>query len=106
MSGGIACMCKPRDIAVLRYRCNYSAFNGYRRTPSAYSTVKCRRCGSVWRTQAAYVSSFYVRQGHKEISLEWDAATNAWTHPQLDKEHPLQPAEMIKPAWAKPRYRG
>lgn len=34
---------------------NYSAFNGYRFTPSDYSEVVCRRCGCRWRTKAAYV---------------------------------------------------
>jgi hypothetical protein len=36
-------------------RANYSAFNGYRRTPSAYSQLRCGECGAVWRTKAAYV---------------------------------------------------
>lgn len=40
---------------VLQRKCNYSAFNGYHYTPSAYSTVKCNFCGAVWRTKAAYV---------------------------------------------------
>jgi uncharacterized Zn finger protein len=57
MSGGTACKCRPRDIEVLQRRCNYSAFNGYKRTPSDYSTVRCRKCGAVWRTKAAYVDS-------------------------------------------------
>jgi hypothetical protein len=36
---------------------NYSAFNGGRFTPSAYSEVKCAECGRVWRTKAAYVQT-------------------------------------------------
>ena len=40
---------------VVNYRCNYSAFNGYKRTPSAYSEVKCETCGHRWRTKADYV---------------------------------------------------
>lgn len=36
---------------------NYSAFNGGRRTPSAYSQVYCGTCGAVWRTKAAYVDT-------------------------------------------------
>lgn len=38
-------------------RCNYSAFNGYRRTPSDYSHVVCTVAGCMgsWRTKAAYV---------------------------------------------------
>lgn len=34
---------------------NYSAFNGRRFTPSAYSACRCLRCGWYWRTKAAYV---------------------------------------------------
>lgn len=43
---------------VLDRKCNYSAFNGYRRTRSAWSSVRCDHpgCGRVWRTKAAYVS--------------------------------------------------
>lgn len=42
---------------VLQRKCNFSAFNGYRRTRSAYSSVECQApgCGRVWRTKAAYV---------------------------------------------------
>lgn len=36
-------------------RANFSAFNGYRRTWSPYSQVRCGDCGAVWRTKAAYV---------------------------------------------------
>lgn len=42
---------------VTDYRCNYSAFNGYRRTPSDYSQVKCTECGTYWRSKGAYVDS-------------------------------------------------
>ncbi|MBC9730694.1 hypothetical protein [Streptomyces sp. TRM68367] len=38
-------------------RANYSAFNGYRRTPSPYSLVHCGDCGALWRTKAAYVDT-------------------------------------------------
>lgn len=40
---------------VVDRECNYSAFNGYKRTPSAYSAVRCLLCGAWWRTKAAYV---------------------------------------------------
>lgn len=36
-------------------KANYSAFNGGRRTPSAYSEIACGTCGRRWRTRAAYV---------------------------------------------------
>lgn len=58
MSGGYACECKPQDRKhwfVMDRNCNYSAFNGHRRTYSAYSALKCCQCGRVWRTKAAYV---------------------------------------------------
>lgn len=38
-------------------RANFSAFNGYRRTPSAYSEVRCGTCGARWRTKAVYVDT-------------------------------------------------
>ncbi len=63
MSQGVACKCpeskKPadqRNWIVLQRRCNYSAFSGYRYTPSDYSCIQCHACGMVWRTKADYVS--------------------------------------------------
>lgn len=38
-------------------RRNYSAFNGYRHTPSDYSQVRCLECRAVWRTKAKYVEA-------------------------------------------------
>lgn len=65
MSSSVACTCKGWDkrIAwyVMHYRCNYSAFNGYRYTPSDYSQVKCAGCGHIWRTKARYVDG--LRKG-------------------------------------------
>jgi len=60
VSGGKACTCGNREAwRVHARRCNYSAFNGYRYTPSDYSSVECIRalggCGAWWRTKAAYV---------------------------------------------------
>ncbi|MFB6881405.1 hypothetical protein ACFCY8_11270 [Streptomyces noursei] len=48
---------RPLWVVVQR-RCNHSAFNGYRRTPSLYSRVECTvpGCAAAWRTKAAYVS--------------------------------------------------
>lgn len=40
---------------VVQRNCNYSAFNGYRRTWSAYSGLRCISCGRWWRTNAGYV---------------------------------------------------
>lgn len=41
-------------VAVVQRNCNFSAFNGYRWTPSDYSLVRCE-CGWSWRTKARYV---------------------------------------------------
>jgi hypothetical protein len=63
MSGGYACHCEERDkpIAerawfVTQRRCNHSAFSGYHYTPSAWSTIRCPVCRTVWRTKASYVN--------------------------------------------------
>lgn len=60
MSGGQACTCTGPDRragwVVIDRCCNYSAFNGRRRTPSRYSACHCKTCGAVWRTDAAYVA--------------------------------------------------
>lgn len=48
-----ACKCsRPGNVVVIDYRCNYSAFNGYRRTPSRYSKVRCRDFAVVLATLA------------------------------------------------------
>ena len=53
--------CKKADHKpywyVVQRNYNQSAFNGYRRTPSSYSLVRCSApgCQGVWRTRAAYV---------------------------------------------------
>lgn len=63
MSQGIACQCaeskKPvteRQWFVYQRYCNHSAFNGYRKTYSDYSSVQCHVCLMVWRTKAHYVA--------------------------------------------------
>lgn len=57
-----ACVCKERkkqacdrNWVVMDRKCNYSAFSGYRYTPSDYSCVECLTCGAIWRTKAKYV---------------------------------------------------
>jgi hypothetical protein len=47
---------KERAWFVYKRFCNYSAFNGYRYTPSDYSSVCCPKCHRVWRTKAAYIN--------------------------------------------------
>jgi hypothetical protein len=44
---------------VLQYKFNKSAFNGYRKEESDYSTVQCDVCGSVGRTKGKYVDEIY-----------------------------------------------
>ncbi len=58
MSGGWACPAPSHRPAwrVLHRNGHYSAFNGYRWTPSAYSRLRCLICFRSWRTKAAYVA--------------------------------------------------
>lgn len=44
------------------YKCNYSAFSGYKYTASAYSAIQCLECGSRWRTRAAYVDELRLAE--------------------------------------------
>lgn len=67
MSAGTACTDSARHRKywrVVQRQCNHSAFNGYRRTYSDYSTVICMApaairgtCAGAWRTKAAYVTA-------------------------------------------------
>lgn len=71
MGQGTACICpgtrsfKRKMWVVLQYRCNYSAFNGYRRSESNYSCVQCTQCGHVWRTKQPYVDHLPRREAPK-----------------------------------------
>lgn len=63
MSGGTKCKC-PESKKPMRERlwlvaqrwCNHSAFNGYKYTPSDYSSIHCGNCSASWRTKAGYVN--------------------------------------------------
>lgn len=62
MSGGACCKCpsvtdeyRRQHWRVWQRRCNYSAFNSHRYTPSAWSLVCCLICSALWRTKARYV---------------------------------------------------
>lgn len=56
-AGGEACRnpAHRSTWVVVDRECNYSAFNGYRQTPSAYSLIRCGEGGAMWRTKAGYV---------------------------------------------------
>jgi hypothetical protein len=53
---------RQKNWEVVHYRCNYSAFNGYKWTRSNYSCVTCTKCGKIWRTKAAYVDTLPHRR--------------------------------------------
>jgi hypothetical protein len=67
MSGGVVCQCltgtpkqrreqRPKVWEVTQRYCNHSAFNGYHRTASQWSAVRCKQCNTSWRTKASYVN--------------------------------------------------
>jgi len=59
LSAGTSCLVqehRPGWYVTVR-KANYSAFNGYHRTPSAYSEVRCPACPTTWRTKAKYVDT-------------------------------------------------
>lgn len=72
-AAGCGCRCsglmtaRKANWVIHVYRANYSAFNGYRCTPSDYSEVGCTACGARWRTKAGYVNQLPVCGG-----LGWD----------------------------------
>ena len=68
MSVSFGCHCPERDKpatkrrwVVVRRRCNFSAFNGYKWRPSEYSLLHCRACKATGRTKARYVED--IRDG-------------------------------------------
>jgi hypothetical protein len=61
----VPCMAGHRGAWVVVHReCNYSAFNGYARTSSAYSLVLCETCRRRWRTKAKYVATLPDQSEH------------------------------------------
>jgi hypothetical protein len=59
---------------VFQRNCNHSAFNGYHKTPSTYSSLACfgnddGTVHRVWRTKAKYVS--YVPDISPEEFKDW-----------------------------------
>ena len=93
MSGGQACQCSEKSepiemVAgsnrpgrlwrVIQRRCNHSAFSGYHYTPSEYSSIRCLRCGAVWRTKAEYVWALADRdESERDISAGYASHTIA-----------------------------
>lgn len=70
MSGGDACKCTERKKPIgermwecWHYKCNFSAFNGYRYTPSDYSLVYCTVCRGLWRTKASWAGQIPQGEG-------------------------------------------
>lgn len=57
--------CRSRRVAVAVLKGNYSAFGGYRFTPSDYSGVRCLDCGAYWRTRSDKVYNL-PREAHPE----------------------------------------
>jgi hypothetical protein len=61
--------CGSDNLVVVDRNCNYSAFSGYRRTPSDYSLVLCLDCRWPWRTRAKYVDR--LRDISESERREW-----------------------------------
>lgn len=84
----LGCQCEPKDRSrwvVVDRHCNYSAFNGYRWTPSDYSKVVCMRCGVPWRTKAAYVDTLpdAPEDWYNRLGAEGEGASSVTVTPSL-----------------------
>lgn len=85
MSQGQFCTCgrdlrtDKEDLIVLALKCNHSAFNGYRRTPSNWSEVRCIRpgCHGIWRTKSDYVYQLPDCTGNPDLASELEIAALA-----------------------------
>lgn len=64
-SGYNKCQSGKDRWRIVDYRCNYSAFNGYHKTPSDYSRIRCLDCGHHWRTNASYVDELKMDSDRK-----------------------------------------
>lgn len=72
-----ACKCierkKPanqRKWRILQYKCNHSAFNGWRYQRSDYSAITCLRCRMVWRTKANYVEQLPLYSEGEQLNFD------------------------------------
>jgi hypothetical protein len=59
---------EDRNWGVINRECNFSAFNGYRYSPSDYSKLVCLTCGAVGHTKAKHVSKI---RDVKLVAGEW-----------------------------------
>lgn len=59
--------CHRDRVVVVHLKCNYSAFNGYRYTPSEYSQVLCLDCRHTWRTKSDKVYELPKQGLGKEV---------------------------------------
>lgn len=74
---------------VVNRHCNYSAFNGYRRTLSSYSLLACLRCGAHWRTKGEYVHELKDRTGEEQfIGPDYDGYAEAMVALGRPRERP------------------
>lgn len=68
MSKGIACSCsgpiedRLKNWRIIQFKCNHSAFNGWKKTYSEYSSFRCMVCTNIWRSKSDYV--FKVKALH------------------------------------------
>jgi hypothetical protein len=97
MTQSFGCYCgerlKPlseRNWVVCQYLSNHSAFNGYHRTASDYSSVVCRTdgCHGAGRTKAGYISELWALQGKRE------ADPHGWRVPR----------DLTEPDWWKIKW--
>lgn len=82
MSMGPACTAKDHDHVVTQRHENHSAFNGYHRTPSNWSEVRCLQTGNRWRTKAGYVAE--LRDATVEEDRNWHQTPQ---HLAYQREH-------------------
>ena len=81
MSTSFGCKCperkKPveqRRWAVVQRNCNHSAFNGYQKAWSEYSSVICLECGNLGRTRSEFVRHLKDAVHSKDSKTGWDFA--------------------------------
>lgn len=77
MSKGVTCKCKGtleermQNWVIIQYKCNHSAFSGYKHTSSDYSCFRCRKCQHVWRSKSDYVYTVKVLNEKNPVEDKW-----------------------------------